>query len=250
MIVVYSIFAAIAGGLLVFVLQDPNKALCENWKWPVLLFAFSFFLFSLTAERVAESVSEQNIQKRIAYMLLYNFGVILLFFGGALTIGDFSLPGIFSKLLLYIPLKLQFFWWLIMILGVLVTIIRWQKAWWLIIFFTFVVFILCPKHTWWLPAVLLSVPWVDDVIWLIFSNNDELKKYFKIVGNITPSSDERIWVKIFYNLRHIVNCLRELYKGHKMNLPHDDVYTRLQCSPIHGVGVFAIRDVPKGTNIF
>ena len=35
-----------------------------------------------------------------------------------------------------------------------------------------------------------------------------------------------------------------------MSLPHDGVYTRLQRSPIHGVGVFAIRDIPKGTKIF
>jgi hypothetical protein len=35
-----------------------------------------------------------------------------------------------------------------------------------------------------------------------------------------------------------------------MSLPHDNVYTRLQCSPIHGVGVFAICDIPKGTKIF
>lgn len=33
-------------------------------------------------------------------------------------------------------------------------------------------------------------------------------------------------------------------------LPHEDVYTRLACSKIHGVGVFAIKDMPKGFNIF
>ncbi len=33
-------------------------------------------------------------------------------------------------------------------------------------------------------------------------------------------------------------------------LPHHNVYTRLQPSKIHGVGVFAIRDIPKGVNIF
>lgn len=32
--------------------------------------------------------------------------------------------------------------------------------------------------------------------------------------------------------------------------PHDHVYVRLGCSKIHGVGVFAIKDMPKGTNIF
>lgn len=33
-------------------------------------------------------------------------------------------------------------------------------------------------------------------------------------------------------------------------LPHTGVYTRLRPSKIHGVGVFAIRKIKKGTNIF
>jgi hypothetical protein len=32
--------------------------------------------------------------------------------------------------------------------------------------------------------------------------------------------------------------------------PHHNVYTRLKPSAIHGVGVFAIRDIPKGTQLF
>jgi hypothetical protein len=30
----------------------------------------------------------------------------------------------------------------------------------------------------------------------------------------------------------------------------NNVYCRIQTSPIHGVGVFAVRDVPRGTNPF
>jgi SET domain len=33
-------------------------------------------------------------------------------------------------------------------------------------------------------------------------------------------------------------------------LPHNDVYTRIMRSPISGVGVFAIRSIPRGTYIF
>jgi hypothetical protein len=33
-------------------------------------------------------------------------------------------------------------------------------------------------------------------------------------------------------------------------LPHEGVYVRLGLSPIHGIGVFAIRPIPRGTNIF
>lgn len=34
------------------------------------------------------------------------------------------------------------------------------------------------------------------------------------------------------------------------SLPHDGVYVRLAPSKIHGVGVFAIRDIPKGAPVF
>jgi SET domain-containing protein len=33
-------------------------------------------------------------------------------------------------------------------------------------------------------------------------------------------------------------------------MPHKNIYTRLQPSSIHGIGVYAIRDIPRGTNIF
>ncbi len=33
-------------------------------------------------------------------------------------------------------------------------------------------------------------------------------------------------------------------------LPHDAVYVRLGASAIHGIGVFAIKPIPAGTNIF
>ena len=38
--------------------------------------------------------------------------------------------------------------------------------------------------------------------------------------------------------------------GRSARLPHDGVYVRLQPSAIHGLGVFAIRDIPKGAKIF
>jgi hypothetical protein len=33
-------------------------------------------------------------------------------------------------------------------------------------------------------------------------------------------------------------------------LPHDGVYVRLGLSRVHGIGVFAIREIGEGTNIF
>lgn len=36
----------------------------------------------------------------------------------------------------------------------------------------------------------------------------------------------------------------------KKGLPHQQVYTRLKPSKIHGVGVFAIRPIPKNTRLY
>ena len=36
----------------------------------------------------------------------------------------------------------------------------------------------------------------------------------------------------------------------KVRLPHFGVYTRIRPSRLHGVGVFALRDIKKGTSIF
>jgi len=196
-IVVNSIFAAIAGLLIILILQD-KECFEKAWKLPVSLFALSFFLFSLTAERIPESGDEKDTKKHIAYMLLYNIGVVLLFFGTALTINYKYDSSIF---------------WLIII------------------------------------AIIASSPWLADIEWLIFINNEEFEIYIdELEGKIEPSSDNwRIWVRIFYGIRYLVNR----FSGRtKSALPHDNSYTRLKPSPIHGVGVFAIRDIPKETNVF
>jgi hypothetical protein len=262
MIVVNSIFAAIAGLLIVFVLQD-KECFGKVWIWPVALFALSFFLFAFTAERITEAIDEKNTKKHIAHMLLYNFGVIFLFFGMALSIyykyNDFSFP-LFIKVLSYIPLELQNNWWLIVIPAILVTIVWWRQAWWLIILFASLALVFRPQNIWWFPAALISIPWVDDIIWLIFTTNEEFEEYVnELEGTTDPSPNERrIWERIFYKIRREVNCLRNIERFiarlfrrcTKSKYPHNDVYTRLQRSPIHGVGVFAIRDIPKETNIF
>lgn len=48
--------------------------------------------------------------------------------------------------------------------------------------------------------------------------------------------------------------IRRLIKGYqgagKMKIPHEGVYTRLGQSEVHGIGVFSVKDIPKGTIIF
>lgn len=36
----------------------------------------------------------------------------------------------------------------------------------------------------------------------------------------------------------------------RQGMPHDEVYARLKPSKLHGVGVFAIRNIPKRTSLF
>lgn len=115
LVVVNSIFAAIAGLLLVFVLQDTSL----NGKIYLIAFSFiPFFLFALTAERIIDAVDESNTKKHVAYMLLYNIGVILLFFGIVLIIhfkSEFSLTwSLIIALILSIPWIVDS-WWLLRI---------------------------------------------------------------------------------------------------------------------------------------
>src|SRR5437667_6655247 len=52
--------------------------------------------------------------------------------------------------------------------------------------------------------------------------------------------DDEPWKALWADLVHIF----------RSKLPHDGVYTRLKPSKVAGVGVFAIRHIPKGTYIF
>jgi uncharacterized protein len=197
LIIVNSIFAAIAGILLVFVLGDS----CLDHCWYVsLIFLFSFFLFALTAERITEAIGQKSTKTHVAYMFPYNFAVILLFLG----------------ICLIVHFRYNFSLVVSLIVG-----------------------------------FVLSFPWLYDAYWLVFVKEDKFNQYLnELDGFIEPSPYAyHRGERLFYSLRKIVNHIRNKCKC-KLSFPHDGVYTRLQCSKVHGIGVFAIRDIPKGTNIF
>jgi hypothetical protein len=196
LVVVNSIFAAIASILFVFVLGDSH--LSECW-FLCLLFLFSFFLFSWTADRITDAVDKKDTRKHVAYMFPYNFAVVVLFFGISLIV------------------HYRYNFSTLVSLGV-----------------------------WLVP----SYPWLADCWWLVSRNEDEFNRFInELDGTIEPIPERHQWERLFYSLRKIVNHIRNKCKC-KLNFPHDGVYTRLQRSEIHGVGVFAIRDIPKETNIF
>jgi SET domain-containing protein len=51
-------------------------------------------------------------------------------------------------------------------------------------------------------------------------------------------------------MRYAKRLLSILKTSKKKNLPHNNVFARICKSDIHGVGVFAIVDIPKGSYIF
>lgn len=57
-------------------------------------------------------------------------------------------------------------------------------------------------------------------------------------------------VSIFPDLEALGRAVTLNWKTVTEHLPHEGVYTRLAKSQIHGVGVFAIRNIRKGTKLF
>jgi hypothetical protein len=90
--------------------------------------------------------------------------------------------------------------------------------------------------------VLLLWRWIDDATWLFWrASNAEFDKYCDELGDLrTPSFDRRFLMRRIFERR-----LR-----HANRFPHENVYTRLKPSNIDGVGVFAVKDIAKGTYVF
>jgi len=89
--------------------------------------------------------------------------------------------------------------------------------------------------------IILLSHWLQDIRWLLFARKVEFSKYLdELEDRVEPESDPSCLMKLFYKCKDFSVC----------NRPHDSVYTRLAPSNIHGVGVFAIRDIPKDANIF
>jgi len=91
--------------------------------------------------------------------------------------------------------------------------------------------------------------WGCDTIFLLWKDKREYPRWLKqLEGDEVnppikdPCDKTRFW-------------LRSKLKTHKSitvdrSLPHTNVYTRLMPSSIHGIGVFAIRQIEKGTRLF
>jgi hypothetical protein len=94
-------------------------------------------------------------------------------------------------------------------------------------------------------ATVASSKWIYDTFYLLFQGEHDYEVYREELLGRCPPGKERDWLMKAHGF------FRGLRK-HERNdpLPDTESFTRLQPSPVHGVGVFAIRDIPKGTNIF
>jgi hypothetical protein len=90
-VVLDSIFAALAGVLIVTSVQDVNSG---TWhRFIELLFSFCSFVFlARSAEGTTTAMDERDVDKYVYYLLWYNVGVVLLIWSLAILIyGYFSL---------------------------------------------------------------------------------------------------------------------------------------------------------------
>ena len=86
----------------------------------------------------------------------------------------------------------------------------------------------------------LQKNWICDVYWLLHSNDAKFGLYLKeLKDEVVPEPDHSCLMKLFYRCRNLVETL-----------PHEGVCTRLRPSKIHGVGVFAIKDISEGSYLF
>jgi len=192
----YSILTAMVGAILALAIGD--KEIAAVWYCPIGLLALSMILFILGLERCGEAMDEDDIDKYLAWLLVYNFGSVAMFFGIAT----------------YIAMHYHVSWTLLAIL----------------LFF----------------ALIASWKWLRDIYFLIFASEADSEAYREeLLGNQLPQKQLDLVVRMY-------GFCRRMHKRKTKTscLPDTNTYTRLRPSQIHGVGVFAIRDIPKGVNIF
>ena len=212
----HPILAALSGILIGVIIQD--HFFDNSWKLPIALLSLAFLFFVLSVEKTTDAFDEDDVRKYLFYLLLFNLGVILLIWGMALVIS----------------IRYAF-----------------KPVW-----FNITVF-------------FITLPWLLDIMYLIFEPEEKFEEYIQELREGKGKEDRGLFTKIFYCIRKIINEAYKLiailllkvakYLFPNINyysailppkLPHRDVFTRLGVSKIHGVGVFAIKNIPKGINVF
>lgn len=198
----YSILTAMVGAILALAIGDPE--IKNSWYLPVGLLALSMMSFILGLEKYGEAVDEDDVDKYLTWLLIYNLGTIAMFF------------------------------------GIATYIVRHYRPTWAIFFAVLI------------SAAIASRKWLCDILFLLFAGDANYDAYREeLLGNRRPEKDPDWQMYVHGLFRSSQRRFRRLQRK-RMNksLPDTECFTRLQQSDIHGIGVFAIRDIPKGTNIF
>ena len=192
----YAILTAMVGAVMALAIGD--KEIAAVWYWPIGLLALSMILFILGIEKFGEAMDEDDIDKYLAWLLVYNFGSVLMFFGIATYIG-----------------------------------MHYHVSWTLL----FIVLLI---------ALVASLKWLRDICFLIFASDADSEQYREeLLGNRLPQKQLDLVILLYEFCRRM-----HKRKVKESCMPDTNSYTRLRPSQIHGVGVFAIRGIPKGVNIF
>ena len=81
MATLYSILTAMVGVLLAVII--PDTEIKNDWQWPIALLAISFICFIWGTEKLSDALDEDDVDKYLAWFEVYNFGVVMMFFGMA-----------------------------------------------------------------------------------------------------------------------------------------------------------------------
>jgi len=75
----YSILAAMAGAILALAIGDQE--IKDTWYLPVGLLALSMIFFIWGHEKCVDALDEDDVDKYLAWLLIYNLGTVAMFFG-------------------------------------------------------------------------------------------------------------------------------------------------------------------------
>jgi hypothetical protein len=76
---IYSILTAMVG--LFLAVMIPDKEINNCWCLPVSLLSLSFISFVWSLEEFSDALDENDVDKYLTWLIIYNFGIILMFLG-------------------------------------------------------------------------------------------------------------------------------------------------------------------------
>jgi hypothetical protein len=113
-------------------------------------------------------------------------------------------------------------------------------------------------YSWGFTALVAGfVEYGSAALFVLAGPNSMLSSAAEIIGRFFPLLavafaflQRHVWTHYIFSDEPWADFWSDVHHLLGGALPHDRVYARLQASPISGVGVFAIRDIPKNTYIF